>query len=298
MNGGSGKQVISQYPHKKINQKIALLLCNPNFLKDIEKTRKSRKNLIDRIKKLEDASNDCNKKIYDLMIEKGMKPPFNIAEQSSPEIRANFKLLIQYAEKQSDLESDPYLKEDVKKILQQYDLSPETAWEFSVMNFILHGKFSDPLLAHFDFRLLPFNKKEKFQEEMKSLSNLMISRDMMGNNFCVFLEKDNQTNEPVVLIRLFNNTSKKDIVSGWKYIASIRDSALKKGKRFYPLKNLDLANRINRLDKDGNLKSDWEKQEEIFGEVASANFGEVESQRRKKIKQTRSRYKKRFGTKS
>ena len=105
-----------------------------------------------------------------------------------------------------------------------------------------------------------------------------------------------QNNESKLAIHLYDNCSLKDIEKYWGRISQkLKELRKMKGdkKRYYPQKNLSTAIKLKRLDKNKNL-TDWEKSDELFGELNYKNLqkqGLVENKRRKNLKQIRHRYK-------
>jgi hypothetical protein len=117
-----------------------------------------------------------------------------------------------------------------------------------------------------------------------------------GANFTMFVKEEKTTKELELFIQIFENTSLDDIKKYWKSILKyqkILKENKKIGKRYYPLKKLGEAKEIFDLDKRKGM-SDWEKQEEIYGEVGDLNFGAIECKRKNKLKQIRHQYKKRL----
>ena len=129
---------------------------------------------------------------------------------------------------------------------------------------------------------------------IKDLEDVLnLPRDL---NFGIKIENNKVTKEPELFVQIFENTSLRDLENNWHIVAK-QQKKLKEqkgiGKKFYPLKNLDKAKRIKELREQG--KSDWEIQEEIYGEAGDLDFGKVENKRKGLVKQIRNFYKKIIG---
>ncbi|MDP3948615.1 MAG: hypothetical protein Q8Q17_01550, partial [bacterium] len=253
--------------HKKLHQKIRLLLANPTFQKDVNDIKKRFSTAIEQV------SNARQK--LDLAITNSEEKRLKILADS-------------WLKKHLEVVRTPALHKKINGILTKYALSPKESWMGALSNFLLYGGSMIPLSGINQTITFPTPKEESdFESHMVN--------SLVGQNFGMVIEKERK--ETMLFVRIYDDTSLEDIKKGWKLIDEARRKVLSK-KRFYPLKNLELAEKINKVDIKNPGMTDWEKQQEIFGEVSAQNWGEIETQRRRKVKQTRSRYKKRFKPKS
>jgi hypothetical protein len=282
MNGGKKKKRIpaSGYPNERISQKLKLILGNPRLLRDAGILRE-----------------ELKKSSVGKMVEEAINVDASFSASVHKQMALNKPLLdrallSKYLAK-SKIEDDSMVRNAALVLAAKYDLRPLGAWAQSLVSLILYGHCNPPSFDSLSSLTSLLNRANpKVRDEVFDAIS-----ELRKQNFGMTAIRDRYTGNLSIFIELFQNTSKNDIVAGWGAIKKIKDLAL--GKRnFYPLKNLDLANKISSLDESKKSVSDTEKMEEIFGEAGGANFGKIEEKRKRKIKQTRSRYKKRFGTKS
>lgn len=291
MNGGKEELKSPSNLHKKIEQKIKSLLCDEQFLQDAEVVRSGFPEQVKDANQLESSYIAETKKLVALAIEKGYLPS-DPKFKRLPEYKSHQALFLTRDKKRSLLFRDMEARPAVSLLLIKYKLLPKKAWLRPVINFLFYKEFSQPFFGSLGSLVrITSSKKVDIPDLIQKLGN---------KNFEVVV-KNEGFGENAVFIRLFENTSKQDVVAGWKYIAEVRDRVLG-GRRYYPLKNLGLGKQIVDLDRSNpRIKgkewksSDWEKQNVLFGETSDAK---IENKNISKIRINRHRHKKRFGTKS
>lgn len=290
MNGGKKKNrdQSPEFPNKKISQKFKLVLGNKALLHEAGIMR-------------EKMMRTSLRKFMEEAMKLDARFSVSIREQLASNSQVDWiafwaSFTPQDAVAKSKIESHPTIVAAARLLATKYELEPLLAWTYSLVSLILYGYSYPPIfesLRDLTPLLIKLNPKKR-AEAMNAISELR------QQNFGILARKDEYTGKMSLYIQLLGNTSKNDIVRGWGAIKKIKDLALGKGN-FYPLKNLDLASKISSLDESEKSASDWEKRDKLFGgddKVMTPEIGVEESKQRKKIKQTRYSYKKRFGTKS
>ena len=260
--------------HKKIIQKEKLLFSNPEFNNDIKKLRTKLKPLMIKTEKLEAE----HRKI--------MEKCFFYSKSGKPELPPKYPKLLdkhikEYSEKDKTLWMDEDLNVAVYELMNKYKLYPKSYWWAGLTDFILRDFFLPP--------------SQFFDETKKYFIGKSKSLNLDDKNFGLMVE--NEENEIALYLRILPDTSLQDVKNGWAEIEKARNFLFGK-KRFYPLKNLELAKQILNIDKKYGIRkgvSDYNKQDMIFGEKETFKEEDVGI---RKIKQNRHRYKKRFGLKS
>ena len=289
MNGGKKKKKTSssELPNEKIDQKLKLILGDQGLLRDAGILR-----------------GELKKGPVGKMVEEAIKLDASFSASMREQIASNSPLDWASFSKhdflaKTQIENNPTVRDAARVLAAKYDLRPLESWAQSLVSLILYGYCYPPSFDSLRALtpLLNRTNPENRNEVMDAIYKLR------EQNFGIETRKDDYTGKVSLFVELFENTSKNDIVGGWGAIKKIKDLALGK-KNFYPLKNLDLANKIFALDdkfpksKDKNdwESKDWEKQNKIFGETSDF---ETENKNMAKIKRVRHFYKKkRFGTKS
>ena len=258
--------------NKKYQQRIELLSNNELFITDIREARLKLKMLI---KKYDDAFEHLLSFLTD-----GLKKNERIEV-----LRKNFHVLDAEVIK---LRAEKELVDRSIDIAKKFGLYPADEWSNLVISLILEDeKYYDTI----------YDPLVTFNPWFKSASKHGFG---VLQNCDVKLRINPMTNERELLLRIYPDTALDDIRKSWAYVKKIQ-LVLKKEygtKQWYPLKNLGLAKKVMEVDKKLGIRkcaSDWDKQNEIFGETD--NF-KKEDGGINKIKQTRHRYKKRFGLKS
>lgn len=250
----------------KIAQKVKLLRLNENFNKDIWLLRKRWRSLIKRNNILRREQD----KIFKKIIKKYQTTDLELKKEDK-------EIQWRIARKRVKLIQTPAFLNDLLNLAKKYKLYPLDFWVDSLMNVIFYNFFFiDPL--RLDIQEYEFPR---------------ISCLPSDANFEIRLLKHPSTGEPELLIKLFDDCSWRDIKKYWNYISDrLKKLREIKGikKRYYPLKNLEIAKKLFELDKEE--RSDWIKQEKIYGEAGDLDFGKIEWKRKNKIKQIRYRYKK------
>lgn len=275
----------------KIRQKIEVLEARPDFLDDIAKLREKHKDPI----KVLNTNLQKNWQKFDEMlanagiwnkIKKGEftpKNPTDISTLLTPKDLEEYGAIGFEAYK--PLEDKNFCKDTIE-LCQKYECLPISYWKQTMQIYIATGHLHSP---HSWFGVGMAN-----HTAIKDAEDIFkLPRDL---NFGLKIETNKETKEPELFVQIFENTSLRDLENNWHIIAK-QQKKLKeqKGveKKFYPLKNLDKAKRIKELREQG--KSDWEIQEEIYGDIGDVDFGKIENKRKGLIKQIRNFYKKIIG---
>jgi hypothetical protein len=258
----------------KIKQKIDLLLVNKNFM---QRTLFLRKKWAPLVKEFDFALNQMGSFLMKAEVAEDESVPLPPSPETIKEAEK-----LRRAEKFNTVLTNKDFDSDAISLAEENKLYPLEWWKESIKCFILM-KFFIPM-SYF----LPTNLTD-------SLSRYRKFKMPTGLNFESIIEKNQKTGELEQLIKIFPDTSLSDVKKNWK---SIKDSQNKlkeiKGieeKHFYPLRNIEVTKKAIKLKKEG--KSDWEIQEDVFGEIPGLNFGEKETKRKNQIKQLRHRGKKR-----
>lgn len=275
--------------NRKIAQKIKLLKINQQFNQDINCLQKKWTKLIKKNNNLSNELVISYKKLSQKYWKKyNLKPTaphiftkilHKINKKECHDFLKKFGAILRNnSNRQLKIVSNKYFDEDCTILCKKYKLFPITNWFIVIHNYILNNYFLSPLF-HYD----PiFNEKK-------------IDKLGLDANFNIEILTDPLSNEEQVHIIPFENTTIADIKKYWKKVTEINKILYhKKGidKRYYPLKNLNIANQLFNLDKIE--KSDWIKQEKIYGEITDENFAKKEKLRKNRLKQIRYSYKKRI----
>lgn len=266
------KELYRRDVNPKIRQKMEILEMNDDFLKDMSVLRKKWANAVKEYnfyfkkiinKAFKKGADDDIKKI----IMGGTKPT---GDQYTLKDKKEFKVLGEKAYKPLQ---DKLFNEDVVALCKKYKLFPTSIWKYPIQISVVFGEFF-PASNWLTVGLSGFASNKEI---------MTIPQDL---NFAIKIENHKETNEPELFIQIFENTSLGDVEKNWKLIAKEKEKL--KGikdikKNYYPLKNIEKAKIIKDLRKQG--KSDWEIQEEIFGEITDVNFGKIENKRKNSVKQ-------------
>jgi len=272
----------------KIKQKIELLKLNKRFLKDVDILRKKWADLIDkyhflgkewvgRVIKLQDKYKiQKPTEFFNLITEKEKNGLWSLKQQEL-----------------NVLKNDK-LERDFIELAEKYKLYPTNLWKF-LMEFYVIDYWFLPFVKFLGLETEPYSSYENFLHLPNNL------------NFAIKIKNNKETKEPELFIQVFEDTSSEDIKKNWKVIKECQNKLREiKGikKRYYPLKNLEIARKLAELDKkdyfdnvlveDKKVKvNDITKAEEIYGELP---LNKKKEQRAKnKIKQIRHQYKEREG---
>ncbi|MDD5146044.1 MAG: hypothetical protein PHF44_04350 [Candidatus Pacebacteria bacterium] len=279
-------EILRKNVSPKIKQKMELLELNQNFLKDISVLRRKHSKLVKEynfnFKKIAPKflKITINALLWNKIKTEDSETSDSSAPLFTPKDKNRFKSLSKKAYKPLE---DKNLNKDIIDLCGKYKIYPANLWKHTLGVFIATKCFAPP--THwFRVGLGNYETKEERKDIFKLPPNL---------NFAVKIEDNKETNEPELFIQIFENTSLRDLEKNWqtvfeqqKKLKEIKDTK----KRFYPLFNLEKAKKIQELRKKG--KSDWEIQEEIFGENSNLNFGKIENKRKNIVKQIRHQYKK------
>jgi len=223
--------VVLYEPHKKIRQKIDLLLCNPNFKKDVS-----------RLRALFRAIYNKSAFLTRETIRIGLLPGDTKREMWRHSLKLNKHFF--------DIENNKILAQEVSKMLKKYQLEPQNIWFQELRYFIINNYF------------IPALSSMETTVSHESLKVIDTDMGLFKQNFRIWVDSKRG-----LCVQIFNDTSLADVRRGWKYVERAKKVYYDK-TRFYPLKNLNLAKKILDLD-NGTEQTDWAKQNEIFGDTDS-----------------------------
>lgn len=285
------EQLIREETNPKIKQRMEVLEYDDNFLKDTADLQEKYAELLDEYDlRLDKIWQKLDEIIGNAGIWNKVKTGnFQAADFSdfthlcTPKDLEEFGFLSQKA--YEPLKNDEFNK-DLIELCKKYSLFPIDYWRKPLQLFVATDNFFPPT-NWFSIGLANHTPVKEMDDIFKVPPDL---------NFAIKIENNKNTNEPELFVQIFENTSARDLTDNWHIVAK-QQKKLKgqKGveKKFYPLKNLDKAKKIKELREQG--KSDWEIQEEIYGEAGDLDFGKIENKRKGLIKQIRNFYKKIIG---
>lgn len=258
----------------KIKQKMDLLSVNKKFLQQTSFLRKKWAPLIKEFNLTMNQMGSLLMKTEVAEDKSGLLPPSPETIKKAKNFRLEEKFNAVLANKDFD--------SDLIGLAKKNKLYPLESWKESIKYFILM-KFFIPVPYFLTTTLMDTSLQDpKFKMPA-------------GLNFEPIIKKNQKTEELEQLIKIFPDTSLSDIKKNWKIIKDTQNKLKEnkgiKEKHFYPLKNIEIAEKIKKLKKEG--KSDWEIQEDIFGEIPGLDFGPKETKRKNQIKQLTHQYKKR-----
>jgi len=265
---------LSEWNLPKTDQKIEDLKINPNFLRNITILRKKWANFINKHKAFID-------KILKLTIKNQNKSHLNKTKHYKLSKKDLNKLSL-IGKQHQWLFKNAEFNKDIFACAKKYKLYPIKNWQYPLTFFTVTNNFDPPNY----WPSLELQAYSSMQEMIQLPRNM---------NFNLQIKDNEETNESELWIHLYENTTLQELKKHWKVINNYQDK-LKRikntGKRYYPRKNMKKEKQSIELDKT-NL-SDWEKQEKIYGEIKSSDFGPEEKKRKTRLKVMRYRYKKRF----
>jgi hypothetical protein len=272
--------------HRKINQKIKLLLMNDDFLELIKETKKKWESLAINYEKLLEQQialmNTAMKKY-------GRDSVASLYAMTDNEMKELGTILSAI----NDLPTPEFLN-DLQDLAKKFKLYPLREWSNSLAFIVLGDFVIPPTMLH------PVLDKK--------------GTPRFNLNFLIDFGVEKATNEPQLKIQLFEDTTIDDIKNGWNIINQHQQELRKikdiDKKRYYPLKNMDKAKKLLNLDtvkyhygsffkgRDDKEKrellpyGELDKAEEIYGEVELS--GKAEKKAKNKLKQLRHQYRKRL----
>jgi len=262
-----------EWSNPKIKQQIKLLLGREDFLNEVNLLRKKWKPLISKRDDLQRIFDKENKKLL-----KKYKTYFPSSLSKEEKGRIFTPL-----HKQFEILEDDEFNKDIIRLCKRYKIYPIGIWRHTLLFFIVEKSLIPPYLGFGNGIFYGDGSLDIHKQKPYDL------------NFAIEIRENKETKELELFIQIFDNTSLGDVKKYWKVIELYRDRLkAMKGikKRYYPLKNLSVAQKLAELDKIE--KSDWVKQEKIYGEIGDLDFGKKEKKRKNKIKQIRYQYKKRL----
>jgi len=258
--------------NSKITDKIGFLRTNKEFQKDVRVLRKKWVLLIKEYNYYLERIN--NMSVIEKLIKSiGEEVEMPLSSQKEKNIAEFFGKKIEKIISNSDFEKD------IINLTKKNKLYPIEHWGSAVKIYVLTNYFSPPSYSFKIGLVKNFPKKEIFD----------IPKNL---NFSIKMEKNKKTKELELFVQIFENTILRDLKNNWRLIMKCQEKLIKKKeikKRYHSHKNLKIEKKLLKLD--SKKMSDSEKQEKIWGEVGSLNFGEIEKKRKNRLKKIRQRYK-------
>ena len=234
------EQWFKQDTSPKIKQKMELLELDSKFLKDISDLKKKHKKLVQEYRNY--LKKICLKldRILDNVDIRTKNFKFSDCFKTiTPEEKKTITSLAIKAYKPLE---DKELNKDAVDLCKKYKLYPANLWRHPLMLYIAIGSFT-PLSYWLKTGLDKFMTKEEKKNIFKIAPNL---------NFAIKIEKNKETKEPELFVQIFENTSLRDLEKNWQVVFE-QQKKLKElkniKKRFYPLKNLPIIEKLIKIDK-------------------------------------------------
>jgi len=266
---------LSESKNPKTEQIIRLLKINKKFLKD---TAVLRKKWCSFIKKYKTPINKMVTGLFETAYQGYLnkKKPSSLSKEIKKNL-VRFEKLIK-----KDLFSNTKFNQDILDLCRKYKLYPISLWYYGVTLFIIPNNFF-PLNQWGGMELVEYSSSEEISQ---------IPKDM---NFDLKIRKNKNTKEPELSIQVYETTSLGDIKKYWHTVKRYQNKlkkVKKMDKRYYPKKDLEIAEKLFILDKTKS-RSDWEKHDAIYGEPTSSSKkdGKKETKKTKNLKRIRYRYK-------
>jgi len=184
-----------------------------------------------------------------------------------------------FIKKMEEIISNSDFEKDIINLTKENKLYPLEHWWSVIRTYVLTNNFYPPD-SSFKVGLMEYFSKE----EIFNIPNNL--------NFAIKIEKNKRTKEPELFIQIFENTTLRDLKKNWQLIMKCQKELRgEKGteKRDYPHKNLEIEKKL--IELDSKKMSDWEKQQEIYGEAKGLDFGKIENKRKNRLKKIRQRSK-------
>ena len=224
---------LSEAKDPKIEQTIRLLKINKKFLKDIDVLRKKWSSfIIEHRAPIDKFAIELVKMALRGFLNKKEKP-FNPNEEEKKNLSDFGKLAEQ------NLFTNAKLNQDVLNLCKQHKLYPISLWRDKIIIFIVTNDFS-------------FSNKLAGKGLAEYSSSEEISQIPEDMNFSPKIEKNKDTKEQELFIQIYETTSLQDIKKYWHTVKHYQDKlkkAKKIGKRYYPKKSLETAEKLFPLDK-------------------------------------------------
>jgi len=185
-------------------------------------------------------------------------------------------------EKINKIVLNPDFNKDIINLTKESKLYPLEHWSFTIMRYVLTKSFLSPI----------YSAKMGLEKYFPVKEIFTIPKDL---NFAIKMEENKKTKEPELFVQIFEHTILRKLKKNWRLIMKCqkrlrKTKEIKKG--YYPDKLLEIEKKLAKLD----LKkmSDWEKQEDVYGEIDSLDFGPIENKRKNRLKKVRQRLKKKL----
>jgi hypothetical protein len=313
----------------EIKQKIRTLKLNQEFIKDCDIVKKNHKGLIGSKKKL--IKKFCKDYYGKGKVLKKKTANLGFTAKESESLSQDLK--------KTYITEDHKFKKDILDLAKKYKLYPLYYWEILLIEIIAGNWLKNPfhfssflVLASFfrgtnkiELRIREDSKTKeeniwillndgctirdikncwkRIKEELKKLKN---SKEFTKNkNLQIIPEKNPYTEEKELWLCLPDDYTIRDILSSWKKISDkLKEIKISKKniKRHYPLRNLEIAEKINKTEKetdewyeptDDTFKEIKESDFTIIGEIFDQDFLKEKEEKRavNKLRQIRFQYK-------
>ncbi|MSU73933.1 hypothetical protein EXS56_02205 [Candidatus Kaiserbacteria bacterium] len=252
--------LLSQWLDKKYRLKLERLALKSDFVSEMKSLQRKHLHLIKKHRKYQEltgvAALACFKEGY--YDEQG-----NYISGVFDEQCLKRKKVPQYNKKTAELLLDKKLRDESIGLAKKFKLYPAEEWSNIIVsiffcppecNYLTAAMYDDPF----------FMKKTK--------------------NCVVVARVNPSTNEEELLLKIFPDTSIDDVKKSWPVVAEQQKQLRTRlgQKRFYPHKNLKIAEKIKKLKEQG--VSEWEIQEQVYGESMGLDFGKEEVKKKARIR--------------
>ncbi len=324
----------------KIREIIKLLKIDPDFREKIGSIRKKHSHLANDLEHQFNLSQDVFTKEMDNFVKNTQLPGAdfkNIVTEHSENIKNIF--IGDLGKTTRKVLEDPDLNKDLIKLLKEKKISHTIYWIHSIKFFLFTDVFISPsvffkegMIGHipgtellsvpsnlnFDIRLVGKGDDKKMFIQIfnntslhdiknnwsliKNSQKQITKSEPIKNNFDILLSINKTTKERELLLQIFKNTRRDDIANNWKLV----NQQQIKGKKFHPLKNIEIAEKIltrekkeiNDYDPDAD---ETKKIKETDCSIADELFGDDinlvnEKKFVNRIKQIRHQFKKMFNS--
>lgn len=245
--GKIAEEILRQNSHKTTKKTLRDLEFNEFFQKDISELRKKWDSII---KKATAFINDATETMLKFTFDKITLPKIEKAEDVNPvfvDLGNRIKNLTQKEHEQLAVHYEKYLltlanrdfTNDVIEICKKHKLSPIDIWMPQIRTYVVLNQLNPP-----DFLLTAGLSGYFSKDEI-----IHAPQDL---NFIPRVETNSATGENKLVVEFLPNTTlKQDFGKHWKIIDKIQKLLrIEKGiKRFHPVKNQEIAEKVAELDK-------------------------------------------------
>ncbi len=267
----------------KIREIIKLLKIDPDFREKIESIRKKHSHLATDLEHQFNLSQDVFDNEMNNFV-RNIQLPGADFKNTATELGENIKniLIGDLGKTTKKVLEDPSLNKDLLELLKEKKISHTIYWIHSIKFFLFTGVFISPsvffkegMVGHipgtellnvpsnlnFDIRLVGKGDDKKMFIQIFNNTSLhdiknnwglikdsqkqITEATSMKNRFDILLSINKTTKEKELLLQIFKNTRRDDIVNNWKVVNQHQT----KGKKFHPLKNIEIAEKILNREK-------------------------------------------------